>query len=101
MGSLVSKPKVRSVPTIVYRSPPATRPAAANNTGSAANTVATGAAGTNAQATQETGEDTASKARKNNLLSRNRGRLSTVLTGFRGVLTPQAGASERKTLLGE
>lgn len=38
--------------------------------------------------------------RRQSLLSRNRSRLGTILTGFRGVLTP-AGDDQRKTLLGE
>ena len=38
--------------------------------------------------------------REKNLLSRNRSRLGTILTGFRGILTP-VGDDQRNTLLGE
>jgi hypothetical protein len=46
----------------------------------------------------------ASEARSDSLLRRTRGRFGTVLTGFRGFLSPQAESSSddgRKTLLGE
>jgi len=36
-----------------------------------------------------------------NLVRRNRGRLGTVLTSFRGILTPNDLTPYRKTLLGE
>lgn len=47
----------------------------------------------------DTGEAVAEQ-RQQSLLSRNRSRLGTILTGFRGILTPAAD-DQRKTLLGE
>lgn len=47
----------------------------------------------------DTGEAIAQQ-REKNLLSRSRSTLGTILTGFRGILTP-AGDDQRKTLLGE
>lgn len=41
------------------------------------------------------------KEREKSLLSRSRSRLGTILTGFRGILTPSETQSQRKTLLGE
>ena len=35
------------------------------------------------------------------LLQRNRGRLGTILTGFRGILSPSEAQPRRKSLLGE
>jgi hypothetical protein len=45
--------------------------------------------------------DVAAQARGLGLLSRSRGNLSTILTGFRGILGQNATAPQRKTLLGE
>lgn len=45
-------------------------------------------------------EEIAADLRRENLLSRNRSRFGTVLTGFRGFLSPDNG-NTRKTLLGE
>jgi len=44
---------------------------------------------------------TPAQQREKNLLSRNRSRLGTILTGFRGILAPLESNSKRKTLLGE
>lgn len=44
---------------------------------------------------------TPAQQREKNLLSRNRSRLGTILTGFRGILAPLESDSKRKTLLGE
>jgi hypothetical protein len=43
----------------------------------------------------------ASDQREKNLLSRNRSRLGTILTSFRGILAPSDTDGKRKTLLGE
>jgi len=48
-----------------------------------------------------TDEDVSTTARRDNLLRRSRGRIGTILTGFRGLLTPADSAGQRKTLLGE
>jgi len=44
---------------------------------------------------------TPEQQREKSLLSRGRSRLGTILTGFRGILAPTQGESQRKTLLGE
>jgi hypothetical protein len=50
----------------------------------------------------KTGEEIAGEARTENLLRRSRGRLGTILTGFRGFLDSSKDKSiTRKTLLGE
>ena len=41
------------------------------------------------------------EARAENILKRSRSRLGTVLTGFRGILSPNDLSVPRKTLLGE
>lgn len=48
-------------------------------------------------------EELSAEARKGNLLRRSRGRFGTILTGFRGFLSPHESSSDnsRKTLLGE
>lgn len=90
MGSLASHPKVPAQPQYVpvyYTAPTPTTP-----------TVPTGqtdSGGSDAPDNEETA------ARRNaSLLERSRGVLSTVLTGFRGVLS-QTSTQPRKTLLGE
>ena len=50
----------------------------------------------------KTDEEISTEARTENLLRRSRGRLGTILTGFRGFLdSSKDKSSERKTLLGE
>ena len=50
----------------------------------------------------KTDAEIATEARTENLLRRSRGRLGTILTGFRGFLDASKDqSSERKTLLGE
>jgi hypothetical protein len=54
--------------------------------------------------TPDAGSDptpTPEQQREQSLLSRNRSRLGTILTGFRGLLTPIEQNNQRKTLLGE
>lgn len=46
-------------------------------------------------------EEKRSETRRKNLLRRNRGKLGTVLTGFRGVLGRVNTSGGQKTLLGE
>ncbi len=45
-------------------------------------------------------EEQSAENRRQSLLRRSRGRFGTVLTSFRGLLSP-SGSGERKTLLGE
>lgn len=44
---------------------------------------------------------TQAEQREKNLLSRSRSRIGTILTGFRGILSPAETDGQRKTLLGE
>jgi hypothetical protein len=88
MGRLISpsKPKA-SAPQIVYYTPsPVATPAPSGST----STV-----------DQEKTQEQIATEKAENLLRRNRSRLGTVLTSFRGVLSQNDLASSRKTLLGE
>ncbi len=92
MGSLASRPKVPSnlgAPQIVYIPQTAsTTTSPQPDTGAANNSAAIATS--------------ASQLRSQNLLSRERSRFGTVLTGFRGFLTQgQNNSAPRKTLLGE
>lgn len=89
MGSLSSRPKTPAVVSqpVIYTAPVATPPAnTTNSTSDAADTP--------------TKEEQQEAARSAGLLDRRRGLLSTVVTGFRGILT-QGATPPRKTLLGE
>jgi len=88
MGDITGRPKappqeVVYVPQYIYQdSPPA------NNPG-------------NSPGSNPTTEPTQAEQREKNLLSRSRSRIGTILTGFRGILSPAETDSQRKTLLGE
>jgi hypothetical protein len=96
MGVLTSTPKLPKLqqqPVYNYTIPPATvTPPAA--TAPATNDTA-------ADAPAESDGDVQAKAREENLLSRSRGVLSTVMTGFRGLLSDTVSQTPRKSLLGE
>lgn len=99
MGSLVSRPKAPKV-----RRPPAFIPVQAPTPTSAASIIAPAPAAISAGAETPAvvpADDIAAKSRELGLLNRSRGRLSTVLTGFRGILGQAVAAPQRKTLLGE
>ena len=105
MGSLASRPKVPSYsasPQVVYvPAPTASSPSTTNTTTSQSTGGSNADAGTDS--TQHTSE-VAKEVREDNLLRRSRGRLSTVLTGFKGILSDTANtaaSSQRKSLLGE
>lgn len=83
MGSLLSSPKA---------------PKAAPKRTKAASSASTTPPVTPSQASRET---IASEEREQNLLSRNRGRLGTIETGFRGFLSTSTATAGRKNLLGE
>lgn len=83
MGSLSSRPKVPAVQTVYYEPAPV-------SSGSGGNTTPT-------TETDEGGQET----QKSNLLERSRGRLSTIKTSFRGLLSLADAAPKKKTLLGE
>ncbi len=82
MGSITAAPKAPQ-PTVIYQTAPAPTPVAE-------------------PATVSEAVDTA-ETRKSDLLRRSRGRLGTIQTGFRGLVSavndPAAGS--KKTLLGE
>jgi hypothetical protein len=88
MGSLASHPKV----------PAQTQYVPVYYTALTTPSVPTGQTDTGNEAVPNN-EETAAR-RNANLLERSRGVLSTVLTGFRGVLS-QTSTQPRKTLLGE
>jgi hypothetical protein len=81
MGSLTSRPKAASQQQIVY-TPTET---------------------TTASSSESTEADPAviAKARAENVLRRSRSALGTVLTSFRGILSGNGNAPQRKSLLGE
>lgn len=85
MGDISGRPKAPSqqvvyVPQYIYQDPPP-----GNGTNPADNPA----------------EPTPAEQREKNLLSRSRSRIGTILTGFRGILSPAESDSQRKTLLGE
>jgi hypothetical protein len=95
MGRLVSpsKPKIKSPPQqVVYVTSPAS-PSPAKSAPSAPADAAPDE--------QNKTDDQISAEKAENLLRRNRSRLGTVLTSFRGILGQNGMAASRKTLLGE
>ena len=110
MGSLASRPKVPTYtasPQVVYVPAPSTSVTASATTsatsGSSAGSTTQNTASSGTDTTQTTSEVT-KEVREDNLLRRSRGRLSTVLTGFKGILSDTANtatSSQRKSLLGE
>ena len=108
MGSIASHPKIPTIPTTVYVPVyPTTSSTSANtsaNTGSATSASTSGSTSANAGAAAPSSNaadsSTAAGLQTKNLLDRSRGVLSTVLTGFRGVLNDTT-TPQRKSLLGE
>jgi hypothetical protein len=88
MGSIASHPKVPAAAQTVYV--PVYTPAA----------TASSVAQVDQPAATTPDTSTAAGLKNSNLLERSRGILSTVLTGFRGILS-ETNAPQRKTLLGE
>lgn len=90
MGRLMSpsRPKARA-PQVVYYTPPPSAPAPTPDPGPSPSTP------------PDKTPDQVAAERAENLLRRNRSRLGTVLTSFRGILAQSDLASSRKTLLGE
>lgn len=88
MGSLSSRPKVKSSPQVVYVPAPAAPAAAAPSTPPPAITPG-----------PQPADDAQDRAE--GLLLRDRGRFGTVLTGFRGLLSLADNLQPRKNLLGE
>lgn len=92
MGSLSSRPKVPSQPTpqVVY--------VPQSTTSSTATTATT----TSTENTDQTDQHTSAQQRAASLLARDRGRLGTIQTSFRGLLDLVGqNKQQRKTLLGE
>ncbi len=87
MGDITGRPKAPSqqvvyVPQYVYTNTPSTGTDTNNNEDNPATL-------------------TPEQQREKNLLSRSRSRVGTILTGFRGILSPSETQGQRKTLLGE
>lgn len=111
MGSLISPPKAPQpqTPRVVYvPQTSSSGPAPSSPTSTPSNTlsaVENGAAGGGSGGSTATDgqaqEQATQQQREKNLLSRSRGKISTVLTGFRGVLSDTVNGGDRKTLLGE
>ncbi|MGB0719003.1 MAG: hypothetical protein ACPGRX_00930 [Bdellovibrionales bacterium] len=93
MGSLTSRPKVPTQ-TVIYRTAPTT----------SVTTVSTSSAEStsNTQNAENTTSEAEQAARSQSLLQRERGRLGTVQTSFRGLLgLTDTAIAPRKTLLGQ
>ncbi len=88
MGDITGRPKTPS-PQVVYVPQYTSSTSAPTTTDNTQN--------------EEAQELTPEKQREKNLLSRPRSRIGTILTSFRGILSPSEtqAASARKTLLGE
>lgn len=93
MGKLTSVPKAPAAPTYVYVPAPAPTPSSQNTPSNP----------TPASSPDTSAEDEAAQAARRvaGILSSRRGRISTILTSFRGFLEPAAASPARKTLLGE
>lgn len=89
MGSLTSRPKAASAPVsapqVVYV------PAVSSTSSNPASSPDSA----------EVDETVTAAQRAENVLRRSRSRLGTVLTSFRGILTPSDVGTQRKNLLGE
>lgn len=95
MGRILSPSKPQAAaPQVVYYTP---TPAATTSTSSTSSSSSTSGATDDVVQTPEQVE----AERAENLLRRNRSRLGTVLTSFRGVLSQNDLSASRKTLLGE
>lgn len=93
MGDITGRPKAPA-PQVVYV--PQYIETAPTSTNTSTSTTTTDGTGTDTTLTPE-------KQREKSLLGRTRSRVGTILTSFRGILSPldnQSG-SQRKTLLGE
>ena len=101
MGSLKSRPKAPSMPTpqrIIYQTiPQPSKPTKATPSIASKNIAENLVSEEPKTVSPQNSDDT----RKENLLSRNRGRLGTIRTGFRGLLSVAKDQGQRKSLLGE
>lgn len=106
MGSLASRPKAPAIQqpqiiTIPVYTPAPVSTAAPSGSVSSSSTISSPASEPSSVASEPTDDQVKTQARNAGLLSRSRGVLSTVLTGFRGVLSDSGNKPQRKTLLGE
>ncbi len=106
MGSFSSRPDIPQQPApvkYVYVQTPVYTPAPSPSSPSAQTPPPASSGGTAnpAAPAEPTDDEVQERARGASLLDRRRGRLSTILTGFRGLLTDTIDALPRKTLLGE
>lgn len=110
MGSLASRPKAPAIQqpqiiTVPVSSPittlPPNAPSAAASPASSPAAPASNSSATSSANSTPDNEVVEAEARSAGLLNRSRGVLSTVLTGFRGVLSDGDRTRQRKTLLGE
>lgn len=95
MGDITGRPKAPA-PQVVYVPQYVETKPTTTNTNTSTSTTTTDGTGTDTTLTPE-------KQREKSLLGRTRSRVGTILTSFRGILSPldnQSG-SQRKTLLGE
>ena len=98
MGSLTSRPKSPPRPSIVY-----VRKSRSAATGLNLQKENSGSRNVKDAQNEENKQNSQGEAeiRKDNLLRRNRGRIGTIRTGFRGLLSQGIFDKPRKTLLGE
>lgn len=87
MGNITDRPKAPA-PQVIYVPQPVYQ--------DSAGTHGTASGNDNNGATPSVAEQ-----REKSLLARNRSRLGTIMTGFRGLLAPLSQDAQRKTLLGE
>ncbi len=90
MGSLTSRPNIPAQPqTVIYTPSPPTSPYVPPVTPPTPPSAA------------EPSAETSAEVRRQNLLERDRSRLGTIATSFRGLLGLSDKTTPRKTLLGE
>lgn len=93
MGSLISKPKA---PKPIIITSPVSVPVASSPPAEEGVPLETEESGK-----QQDADEGAVATKSENLLKRSRGRLGTILTSFRGVLSDGAQGAAQKSLLGE
>lgn len=95
MGRILTPPKPKkssASPQVIYYAPAPVTPTPTN--------PATSDSDANTPTPEKTEAEVASE-RAENILRRNRSRLGTILTSFKGVLSNGSASAARKTLLGE
>lgn len=100
MGSLTSQPAIPRVQQPVTTVSPVAS-ISPTPTPSTTQTEVTASVSSTTPSEPVSDEDIETARREAGLLSRQRGQLSTILTGFKGFLSDEIAGSARKTLLGE